>query len=92
MATRRDVIDLIAARNDYLKKEDVTFVVNSVFEQISSALLTEKRVEIRNFGTFSVRKRKFTSESSLRNNPEGKTRDLSVVYYRASQAFGDLIK
>lgn len=92
MANRQDLINLLAKKNPVIKKEDIAFVVNSVFKCISDSLMQKGRVEIRHFGSFSIRKRKFSPESSLKNGDHAeKMREIEVVYYRASQSVIDII-
>lgn len=91
MANRQDLIDLLSTKNNFLKKEDITFVVNSVFNSITDALIKKERVEIRHFGSFSIRKRKFSHKSSLTRDPIETMREIDVVYYRASPSVTDLI-
>ena len=47
----------LAERNPHLRLADVERVVSTVFEQVSAALSRGDRVEIRGFGSFSVRHR-----------------------------------
>lgn len=91
MANRQDLIDLMSAKHNILKKEDITFVVNSVFNSITEALIKKERVEIRHFGSFAIRKRKFSHKSSLTRDTIETMREIDVVYYRASPSVTDLI-
>lgn len=91
MANRQDLVNLLSKKNPVIKKEDIAFVVNSVFQSISDSLVQKGRVEIRHFGAFSIRKRKFSPESSLKNDNAEKMREIDVVYYRASQSVIDII-
>jgi integration host factor subunit beta len=43
--------------NPHLAQRDVQTVVTTIFEEITAALSRGGRVELRNFGAFSIRKR-----------------------------------
>lgn len=55
---KRDLVQEVAARIDGHYKQDVALAVDIILDQIALALTKGRRVEIRGFGSFSVRKRK----------------------------------
>ena len=55
--TRSDLIKRLADANPHLYLRDVQRIVDTVFEQIGSALARGDRVELRGFGAFSLRTR-----------------------------------
>ena len=54
---KSELIQKIADKKDPLSKNDIEESVNSILQFISESLHISDRVEIRNFGTFSVRSR-----------------------------------
>lgn len=56
--TKSGLIQAIAARMPHLSARDVEIVVNTIFDSMTSALQTGDRIEIRGFGSFSVRHRR----------------------------------
>lgn len=56
--TKSGLILAIAARMPHLSARDVEVVVNTVFDSMTSALQVGDRIEIRGFGSFSVRHRR----------------------------------
>ena len=52
--TKSELIDLLAARQLHLKSDDVDMAVKTVLEQMSAALSSGERIEIRGFGSFSL--------------------------------------
>lgn len=56
--TRAELIDLLVAKMPKLSIKLVEDAVKEVFEQMSKALETGSRIEIRGFGSFSLRFRK----------------------------------
>jgi integration host factor subunit beta len=54
---KTELIQRIAAATPHLYERDVTRIVDSILDNITEALSRDDRVELRGFGTFSVRTR-----------------------------------
>jgi integration host factor subunit beta len=54
---RSELIQKIADENPHLYQRDVERIVNTIFSEITDALASGNRVELRGFGAFSVKKR-----------------------------------
>ncbi len=78
--TKRDIVLKISAKTG-IKQIVVKEVVQQVFDVIFSALKEGKKIEIRNFGVFKVKKRK----SRIGRNP--KTGDVVPVPERNTVVF-----
>jgi len=63
--TKSELIQRIAERNPHLSHRDVARIVNTIFDEISSALARGDRVELRGFGAFSTKHR----EARVGRNP-----------------------
>lgn len=72
MARKSDLVDKISKELNYLSKEDIKDSIDLVFDYLQSSLAEQNRIEIRGFGSFSIRKRKF---------PNSK-RSYKTIYYR----------
>lgn len=55
--TKSELIDRLSDEHHMLNKKDAETVINLIFDGIGGALATGDRVEIRGFGSFSVRER-----------------------------------
>lgn len=55
--TRSELIQRLAARNAHLYHRDVEKIADTLFEEITQALMRGDRVELRGFGAFSVKER-----------------------------------
>jgi nucleoid DNA-binding protein len=75
MATKKDLIKTLISKYDYLSKEDAGLAVDSMLEYLKEELCKKNRVEIRGFGSFSVREKRFAGEDKKYN----------TVYFRASK-------
>jgi len=52
---KSELIARVAEQNPHLFDKDVEKAVNAVFDEVVAALVRSDRVELRGFGTFSVR-------------------------------------
>jgi integration host factor subunit beta len=55
--TKSGLMRIIASRLGHLSARDVEIVVNTLFDAMTDALVRGDRIEIRRFGSFTVRKR-----------------------------------
>ena len=82
---KSDLIKKIFENTDSLNEEDLEQTVNIILKLISNSLNNGDRVEIRNFGTFSVRSR----DQRISRNPKTGTSVLvepkNHPYFRASK-------
>ena len=55
--TKSELIAYLAEQNPHLYQRDVERIVTTVFDEITSALCRGDRVELRGFGSFSIKQR-----------------------------------
>jgi len=73
--TKTDLISAISQKQPHLSKKEVELAVNCILDRITEALMAKQRIEIRNFGVFSVhyrisrKGRNFISGESLHVPP-----------------------
>lgn len=84
MANRQDIINRIATKHADLPTKDLEAIVAKTFEYLIEQLASDNRIEIRNFGSFSIRSRKFSTKSLLNAQPNQPARidNIRVIYYR----------
>ena len=63
--TKSELIIRLAEANPHLFQRDVERIVSTIFNEISAALESGERVELRGFGAFSVKRR----DSRIGRNP-----------------------
>jgi integration host factor subunit beta len=78
---RPDLVRRIHAQNPHLQRREVETVVHVIFDEITATLARGDRIELRGFGTFSVKIR----EAYAGHNP--KTGVLLAVSKRAFAHF-----
>lgn len=55
--TKSELIEVLTTHNEMLSKRESELIVNTIFDGIGQALMDGDRVEIRGFGSFTVRQR-----------------------------------
>ena len=89
---KSDLINNLSKKLYLFKEDDVEKSVNIIIELISDSLSRNKRVEVRNFGTFSVR----TRSQRISRNPKTGTSVLVEAkyhpYFRASKKLKESLK
>ena len=55
--TKSELVEKLSTHSVSLNKKDAEVVVNTIFNSIGDALVGGDRVEIRGFGSFSIRER-----------------------------------
>jgi len=74
---KKDLVDKVSGELS-MQKQDVTLAVDIMLETMAKALVDDRRIELRGFGSFSVRSRKPRSTKNprtgkLMNIPNRKT-------------------
>ncbi|KAF0113951.1 MAG: integration host factor subunit beta [Rhodospirillaceae bacterium] len=79
--TRSELIARLAEGNPHLYQRDIERIVTTIFEEIVAALARGDRVELRGFGSFSVK----TRDARVGRNP--RTGESVVVVEKAVPCF-----
>ncbi|MDC0576788.1 integration host factor subunit beta [Gammaproteobacteria bacterium] len=82
---KSDLLENLKSKKDLFSEEDLDNSINLILQFISNTLGEANRVEIRNFGTFSARKR---AKRLSRNPKTGKSvlvESKNHPYFRASK-------
>lgn len=83
--TKSELVARVSARYPTLLHRDVERVVNSILGEISTALSSNGRVELRGFGAFSVRKREPRRARNPKNGQEVNIGERFAVYFRTGK-------
>ena len=79
------IINNLSSKTELYSEDDIQRSIQAIIKLLSESLAKKDRVEIRNFGTFSTRKR----ESRVSRNPKTGTSVLVEAknhpYFRASK-------
>ncbi|MFK8040441.1 MAG: HU family DNA-binding protein [Rickettsiaceae bacterium] len=82
MSTKIHLLDAMNDRLPYLSQDDVRLAISIMIKYITDQLSQNRRIEIRGFGSFGLRKRKYRGQSELYN----------VVYYKMSKDIREHLK
>ena len=69
---KKDLVDKVSSELS-MQKQDVSLAVDIMLEAMANALVNDRRIELRGFGSFSVRSRK---PRSTKNPRTGKIMDI----------------
>jgi len=75
--TKSELIERVALRQSQLSQKDVELAVKTMLEEMSQALATGGRIEIRGFGSFSLH---YRAPRLGRNPKTGEAVDLTGKY------------
>lgn len=62
---RSELVEKLSAENPHLNQNDIERILDTMFDEIIDAMANGDRVELRGFGSFSVKKR----EARIGRNP-----------------------
>lgn len=82
MATRKDLVKKLSENLEYLKIRDSRYAVDCVLDYLKSELIKGNRIEIRGFGSLSVRRRSYPNKNEQYN----------TIYYRMSKNIKDALE
>jgi len=86
---RSELIQKIADENPHLYQRDVERIVNTVFEEITSAMARGDRVELRGFGAFSVKKREARMGRNPRTGEAVAVEEKHVPFFKTGKLLRD---
>lgn len=88
---KSELIDLLSKRQPHLMRRDVELAVNCLLEQLINGLMTGERIEIRDFGSFSLRHRR----ARIARNPKtGESVQLPAkvaIHFKAGKGLKDRV-
>jgi len=88
---KRELVNEVAEQLGDYYKQDVAQAVDIILEEVSQALVENRRVEIRGFGSFSVRTRK---PRTTKNPKTGKMMDIperKTLHFTMSKSLKDVL-
>ena len=86
---RSELIQIIAEENPHLFQRDVERIVNTVFEEITKAMESGERVELRGFGAFSVKQRDARVGRNPRTGEAVQVEAKNVPFFKTGKLLRD---
>ena len=87
--TKSELIARLAAKNPHLYQRDVERIVATVFDEISKALSSGDRVELRGFGAFSVKRRDARVGRNPRTGDSVEVAEKHVPFFKTGKQLRD---
>jgi integration host factor subunit beta len=87
---KKDLIDKVSSELA-LQKQDVSLAVDIMLETMSKALIEERRIELRGFGSFSVRSRKPRSTKNPRTGKIMEIPNRKTLHFTMSKSLKEAL-
>jgi len=88
---KRELVNEVAGQLKGYYKQDIAHAVDIILEEISQALIDERRVEIRGFGSFSVRFRKPRSTKNPKTGKMMNIPDRKTLHFTMSKSLKEVL-
>lgn len=89
---KSELVDKVHAANKHLLHHDVERAVEAVFEEIIQALVNGDKVELRDFGVFTVRHRASRTGRNPRTGEAIPVEAKRVPFFRAGKKLRDRVQ
>jgi integration host factor subunit beta len=89
--TKSELIKILKEKHPQLQLKEVSSLVDIFFDMLTNSLKNKNRVEIRGFGTFSLRKRSARLARNPRTGDKVQVGDRYAVYFRAGKSLKERI-
>ncbi len=89
--TKAELIEAVAEQISFLNKKQTESVVNCFFENIKKALVVGNKVEIRGFGSFTVRQRDSRDGRNPLTGDKVNVPPKKVPFFRAGKELKKLV-
>ena len=86
---RSELIQKIADENPHLFQRDVERIVNTIFNEITDAMASGNRVELRGFGAFSVKQREARIGRNPRTGASVEVEEKHVPFFKTGKLLRD---
>jgi integration host factor subunit beta len=86
---RSELVEKIAADNPHLYQRDVERIVATIFDEIIDAMANGDRVELRGFGSFSVKKRDARTGRNPRTGESVQVEEKHVPFFKTGKLLRD---
>ena len=82
---KSELIEKIAEENPHLFQRDIERIVSTIFEEITEAISTGNRVELRGFGAFSSKRRQERMGRNPRTGEAVKVEEKFVPFFKTGK-------
>ncbi|WP_347986846.1 HU family DNA-binding protein [Methylomonas sp. AM2-LC] len=90
--TKNELITALAAQKPELSKRDVNLAVKNIITLLYKTVCSGKRIEIRNFGSFSIKIRSAQDKRNPKTGEKIRVPDRNVLRFKPSRKLGAQVK
>jgi integration host factor subunit beta len=83
--TRSELVEELAARNPHLRVADIELIVTTIFDGIAAALARGGRVELRGFGSFTLKRRDARIGRNPRTGEAVAVKEKALAFFKAGK-------
>jgi len=87
--TKSELIAKLATANPHLYQRDIERIVTTIFDEITDALASGDRVELRGFGAFSVKQRGARVGRNPRTGDAVEVSEKFIPYFKTGKQLRD---
>ena len=87
---KKDLVDKVSSELS-MQKQDVSLAVDIMLDTMSKALVEDRRIELRGFGSFSVRSRKPRSTKNPRTSKIMDIPDRKTLHFTMSKSLKEAL-
>jgi integration host factor subunit beta len=88
---KRELVNVVSQKLEDYYKQDISQAVDIILEEISQALIDNRRVEIRGFGSFSVRNRKPRATKNPKTGKMMHIPERKTLHFTMSKSLKDVL-
>ena len=89
--TKSELIERIVTHQGLLSSKDVELAIKTMLEQMSQCLATGDRIEIRGFGSFTVKKRAAKKGRNIKKNEVVHIPEHYIPTFKPAKAFAPFL-
>lgn len=86
---KSELVQMIADKNPHLYHRDVENIVNAILDEITDALASGNRVELRGFGAFSVKNRPARTARNPKTGDQVSVDEKWVPFFKTGKELRD---
>ncbi|MDX1949307.1 MAG: HU family DNA-binding protein [Rickettsiales bacterium] len=89
--TKSELVKILSEKHPQLQLREASELVDLFFNMLTNTLKSNGRIELRGFGTFSLRKRSARLARNPRTGDKVQIGERNVVYFRAGKGLKDRV-
>ncbi len=89
--TKSELVEKLAERMEYLTKKDCELIVDTIFDSMKEALKRGEKIEIRGFGSFTIRVRRAKEGRNPKTGEKVFIPEKRVPFFKVGKELREMI-